>query len=141
MSGSSLLSDRASTKVLNREPFGPDTAIFKEGDRGKKAYVVTRGTDDIVTKGIDGKLKKLTSFKEGEMFGEMSLLNGEKRSAHAITKEGCEILVVEQKAIKEKLDASDPFYQVLDRVFKRAYSGYVEARELIPAHGRGKRHH
>lgn len=79
MSGSSLLSDRDSTKVLNREPFGPDTAIFKEGDRGKKAYVVARGTDDIVTQGIDGKLKKLTSFKEGEMFGEMSLLNGEKK--------------------------------------------------------------
>lgn len=83
--------------------------IFKEGDRGVKAYVVTRGTVDIVTKGMDGKYKKLKSFTEGEMFGEMSLLNNEKRSAHAITKEGCELLVVEQKVLKEKLDAADPF--------------------------------
>ncbi|NKB45891.1 MAG: cyclic nucleotide-binding domain-containing protein [Alphaproteobacteria bacterium] len=109
MSDSSLLSEKASTKVLNREPFGPDTVIFKEGDRGNKAYVVTRGTVDIVTKGIDGKFKKLKSFKEGEMFGEMSILNGEKRSAHAITKDGCELLVVEQKVLKEKLDSADPF--------------------------------
>ncbi|MBT4739315.1 MAG: cyclic nucleotide-binding domain-containing protein [Rhodospirillaceae bacterium] len=109
MSASGLLSEKASTKILNRESFGPDTVIFKEGDRGVKAYVVTRGTVDIVTKTVDGKYKKLKSFNEGEMFGEMSLLNGEKRSAHAISKDGCELLVVEQTVLKEKLDAADPF--------------------------------
>lgn len=109
MSASNLLSEKASTKILNRESFGPDTVIFKEGDRGVKAYVVTRGVVDIVTKTIDGKYKRLKSFKEGEMFGEMSILNGEKRSAHAISKEGCELLVIEQSVLKEKLDAADPF--------------------------------
>lgn len=109
MSDVGALTSKSHQKILNREAFGPDTVIFKEGDRGVKAYVVTRGTVDIVTRTIDGKYKKLKSFKEGEMFGEMSILNGEKRSAHAISKDGCELLVVEQSVLKEKLDAADPF--------------------------------
>jgi CRP/FNR family transcriptional regulator, cyclic AMP receptor protein len=105
----SLLSDKSYQKILNRESFGPDSVIFKEGDRGNKAFVITRGTVDIVTKNLDGKFKKLRSLKEGELFGEMSLLNGEKRSAHAVTKDGCEVLVINQSVLKEKLEAADPF--------------------------------
>lgn len=104
-----MLSEKTYQKVLNREAFGPDSIIFKEGEHGNKAYVITRGKVDIVTKTVDGKYKKLRELKEGELFGEMSLLNGEKRSAHAVTKEGCELLVISQTVLKEKLDAADPF--------------------------------
>ncbi|MEQ8510264.1 MAG: cyclic nucleotide-binding domain-containing protein [Rhodospirillaceae bacterium] len=109
MSTSSMLSSKTYQKVLNRESFGPDSVIFKEGDHGNKAYVITRGKVDIVTKTVDGKYKKLRELKEGELFGEMSLLNGDRRSAHALTKEGCEVLIISQAVLKEKLEAADPF--------------------------------
>lgn len=109
MSTASMLSGKTYQKILNRESFGPDSVIFKEGEHGNKAYVITRGTVDIVTKTNDGKYKKLRELKEGELFGEMSLLNGDRRSAHALTKEGCEVMIISQSVLKEKLDAADPF--------------------------------
>lgn len=109
MPNSALLSDKAFQKILDRRPFPPDSVIFKEGDRGLDAYIVLRGTVDIVTKTKDGKLTKLRTMKEGELFGEMSLLNNSKRSAHALSTEGCELLVINQTILENKLKNADPF--------------------------------
>lgn len=106
---SALLSDKTFQKVLNRKPIPADTVIFKEGDEGHDAYIVLSGSVDIVTKNNDGKYTKLRELGEGELFGEMSLLNNSKRSAHALTKEGCELLVISQSLLEDKLKESDPF--------------------------------
>lgn len=96
-------------KVLNRRMYKPDSVIFRMGDQGTDAFVVLRGKVDIIVKGADGKLKQLASMGEGELFGEMAVLNNSRRTANAVTKEGCEVLVVSQKTIEEKLAGTDPF--------------------------------
>lgn len=96
-------------KVLNRRMYNPDSVIFRMGDQGTDAFVILRGKVDIIVKGGDGKLKQLASMGEGELFGEMALLNDSRRTANAVTKEGCEVLVISQKTIEEKLASTDPF--------------------------------
>ena len=100
-----------SQKILNRKIFKPDSVIFRKGDKGSDAYVVLKGQVDILGKGADGKLKTLASMREGELFGEMALLNNSIRTANAVTKEGCELLVISQQTIQEKLSKTDPFIQ------------------------------
>ncbi len=85
-----------SQKVLNRKTFKPDSVIFRKGDKGSDAFVVLKGQVDILGKGADGKLKTFASLQEGELFGEMALLNNSIRTANAVTKEGCELLVISQ---------------------------------------------
>lgn len=96
-------------EVLNRRMYKPDSVIFRMGDEGSDAFVILRGKVDIIVKGGDGKLMQLASMSEGELFGEMALLNNSRRTANAVTKEGCEVLVISQKTIEEKLASTDPF--------------------------------
>lgn len=98
-----------SHQVLNRKLYAPDSVIFRKGDEGTNAFVILRGKVEILAKGGDGKLTQLAAMGEGELFGEMALLNNARRSANAVTKEGCEVLVISEKTIEEKLSKTDPF--------------------------------
>jgi len=98
-------------EVLNRKAYPADSVIFRKGQQGSDAYVVLRGKVDILGKGPDGKLTVYASMGEGELFGEMALMNNSIRTANAVTKEGCEVLVISQQMIQEKLAKTDPFIQ------------------------------
>jgi CRP-like cAMP-binding protein len=59
--------------------------IFVEGELGHEMFVVISGTVDI-TKKDDGDATPVASLGAGEMFGEMALVAGGKRSATAIAR-------------------------------------------------------
>ena len=56
--------------------FGPGEEVVRQGDAGDSLFVVRRGTLEVR---IDGTA--VGNLREGDFFGEMSLLTGEKRSA------------------------------------------------------------
>ena len=97
-----------SHQILNRKLYAADSVIFRMGDDGSDAYIILRGNVDIITK-VEGKLKPLATMGEGELYGGMALLNNSRSTANAVTKEGCEVLVISQKTIEEKLAKADPF--------------------------------
>ncbi len=57
--------------------------IFREGDSGSQMYVISSGQVDIF-KLIDGEEKFLKSLGEGELFGEMALIDNLPRSASVV---------------------------------------------------------
>ena len=54
--------------------------LFRDGDEGELLYVVSRG-ELAVTKEVDGDEKELAVLPAGSFVGELSMLNGEPRSA------------------------------------------------------------
>ena len=58
----------------------PKTNVVKEGDNSRELYIVHKGKLEVV-KNINGQDQILSYVKEGEFFGELSLLNKEPRSA------------------------------------------------------------
>lgn len=73
------------------KPFDAGSSIFKKGDPGDSMFVVTHGEVDIVS---DGKV--VDHLSDGEIFGEMALIDKEKRSADAVAKTDCEIVVIDE---------------------------------------------
>ncbi len=61
------------------------TFIFKEREIGEAMFVVLDGTVKIVKMVAGNKFKTLVAMGVGEFFGEMALLDGNPRSASAIT--------------------------------------------------------
>jgi CRP/FNR family transcriptional regulator, cyclic AMP receptor protein len=60
-------------------------SIFREGDVGKELLIVRRGVVRIFLPGGDGRDEAvLALLHDGEFFGELSLLDGETRSASAV---------------------------------------------------------
>src|ERR1700757_944893 len=68
--------------------------VFKEGDEGSTCYIVRSGRARAVREHPDGRSITLAHFAAGDIFGEMSMFDGERRSATVETTEGTEAIAI-----------------------------------------------
>ncbi len=88
--------------VLNRNPddftrsYAKDSMIFSEGEPGQELYIIQKGSVKI-TKIVDNNEVLLAVLKQGDIFGEMALLEAKPRSASAIAYDDCVLLAVNKE--------------------------------------------
>ena len=70
-----------------------DTMIFSESAPGAEMFIIQGGQVSI-TKIVNGNEVVLAVLDKGDMFGEMALLENKPRSASAIAKTDCTLMVV-----------------------------------------------
>ena len=92
------LSDVA--EILKEVTLKAGDQLFKKGDVGECMYIINSGTIRI----HDGDYI-FAVLDENEVFGELSLLDSEPRSASATSESDCVLLKLEQQ----------PFYEILLR--------------------------
>jgi CRP/FNR family transcriptional regulator, cyclic AMP receptor protein len=68
---------------LDQKHYLKGQMIFSEGDAGGMMYVVQAGKVEVFIKDADGDMVHLDDVEKGEIFGELSLLDNEPRSANA----------------------------------------------------------
>ena len=72
--------------------------IFAKGDPGDSMMAVLHGRVVISDSSFDGRQVVLAALREGDVFGEMALLDGKERSANATAAATCELLVVRRNS-------------------------------------------
>jgi len=100
------------SKGYNIKTFLKGQTIFKEGDPGNLAYLIRSGTVDIF-KVMNNKKIILERLQPGEIFGEMSIISKEPRSANAAANEYSELVVINQKDLEVSINKSLPIVQAL----------------------------
>ncbi|MGZ5876621.1 MAG: Crp/Fnr family transcriptional regulator [Bradyrhizobium sp.] len=73
------------------------TTIVSKGDPGNSLIAVISGTVKISVSSVDGRSAILNLIGPGEIFGEMSVLDGQPRSADAIANTNCEIFTIDRR--------------------------------------------
>ena len=73
------------------------TSLFRAGDEGDAMYLIERGKVRISMQATDGRNMTLTELGRGDFFGEMALLDGERRSADAIVAEDARLAVLSRE--------------------------------------------
>ena len=63
--------------------FPAGTRVFHEGDNSDACYIVKEGTFRVTREHSDGRAITLATLGRGEIFGELAMLDGDKRSASA----------------------------------------------------------
>jgi CRP/FNR family transcriptional regulator, cyclic AMP receptor protein len=102
-SGLSSLHLRRIAALGTEEQHAYGTAIFAEGDVGQKFYVVLEGAVRI-SKIVPGMGEEaLAIHREGNFFGEMSLIDEAPRSAHALVHERCRLFVISKQDLEDLL--------------------------------------
>ena len=91
----------AEARVM-RYPQG--THIFAKGDPGNSMMAVLHGRVVISNPSPDGRQLVVTTFREGDVFGEIALLDGKERSADATAAVDCELLVVPRRSVLRLLE-------------------------------------
>lgn len=81
-------------QVVVPRRFEAGEIVFKEGDEGSTCYVVRSGRARAVREHPDGRSITLAHFGPGDIFGEMAMLDGERRSATVESIEGTEAIAI-----------------------------------------------
>jgi CRP/FNR family transcriptional regulator, cyclic AMP receptor protein len=71
--------------------------MFRAGDAGDAMYLIERGKVRIYVQATDGHEVTLTDLGRGDFFGEMALLDGQRRSANAVVAEDARLAVLSRE--------------------------------------------
>jgi CRP-like cAMP-binding protein len=77
--------------------FNRGTTIFAKGDPGNCLFIVAKGTVKISVSSLEGRSALLNFVEEGDMFGEIALLDGLPRTTDATANTNCELLVIDRR--------------------------------------------
>lgn len=116
------------------KPFLHDVAegeiLFKEGDEGDEAYLISEGMVDIY-RIRDGREEVIISLGRGEIFGEMSLIDNLPRFASARTRQGTSVIKISQGDLQKRmvaLEKTDPLLKLLMTALIRRLRGQVKGQ-------------
>jgi CRP/FNR family transcriptional regulator, cyclic AMP receptor protein len=71
------------SQVAVPRTFPAGTRVFHEGDSSDACYIVKTGSFRVTREHSDGRAITLATLGPGEIFGELAMLDGDKRSASA----------------------------------------------------------
>jgi CRP-like cAMP-binding protein len=106
-------------QVAMSRRFEAGAVVFKEGDEGTTCYIVRSGRTRAIREHPDGRSITLAHFGPGDIFGEMAMLDGERRSATIEATEDTETIAIlstdMQRLLREHPDISVKLIAALGR--------------------------
>ncbi len=116
--------------ALPRKHFKRGTTIFVEGEAGGEAYRIIDGYVAI-TRNDQGKAVALAMKGEGEIFGEMALVDDTERSATATADTEVEVEVISRDEMTKMLESLP---ETLAAVVHQLMESLRSANDLISAY-------
>lgn len=113
--------------------------IFYEEDPGTSCYVLLAGKVKIVVNADDGREHILGMLQAGDFFGEMSLIDGQPRSASAVCVEDVTVVMIQRDEFLKLLRANSELtlkLLVTLTMRLRAADRNVESLAFLSAPGR-----
>ena len=91
------------TQVASKQRYHKDNLILIEEEIGSTMFVILDGRVKISRISDDGREVILSILSEGDFFGEMSLLDGQTRSANVTAIEESELMVIRREDFLQML--------------------------------------
>src|SRR5438045_23981 len=83
-------------RYLKPGKYKKDAVIVSREEPGVSLFLLVRGKVKVVLYGPSGREVILSMLKDGEFFGEMSLLDGQPRSASVVALQDTEVLALDR---------------------------------------------
>ncbi len=119
--------------------YDKNTHILTQGDATSSLYIILEGRVKVFVANEDGKEITLDFLSAGEAFGELALLDGEKRSANVMTTEQSKIATLSQQVFLDCMRQNSNIAVSLLRVLAsrvRSLTMQVESLALLDVYGR-----
>src|SRR5437588_886521 len=129
---------RGVIEKLERVQFQKGNLIIKEGDSAGPMYILEKGRARAFTQNNGAKVN-LAFYRDGDFFGELSILNGSPRAASVEAYSDCDLLALDPEAVRSLKQSYPEFGRLLEERLAQ-YKAKTEARipldfteELVPA--------
>ncbi len=115
--------------IVHQRTFMPEETIFYERQPGAGMYIIKKGLIKL-TKTVNEERVKIGELRDGEFFGEMSLLDEYPRSAEATAVEKTEALGIFRPDLFSLIENNPKLgFKILLRLSKRLASRLRETTE------------
>ena len=84
------------SSVFHRKTYPIGSFIITEGSGGDILFVINRGTAKVTRESEEGREVIFAFLREGDVFGELSILDGRERSANVVAMEETEVYILER---------------------------------------------
>ena len=91
-------------KITNEKDFELGETIFKESENGSSLYVLRSGEVKAYVNAPDGENFTLAIMKDGDIFGQMSFIDGQPRSATIMAISDVKTFVMEKTDFETIID-------------------------------------
>lgn len=120
-------------KIVHHRTYVPNEYIFHQGDPGIGLYIIQDGEVLISHKSENGYEHKFVKLGVGDFFGELALLDGELRSASALSLKESKLIVIFrpdldefiEKFPKKGIDILRGISQIITTRLRRVNEDYV----------------
>jgi ATP-binding cassette subfamily B protein len=123
---------------LKPETFEKGNLIIRENESAGPLYILQKGRARAFS-AVNGAKRNLAFYREGDFFGELSILNGSPRAASVEAFTGCELLSLDAQSVRELRRRYPEFDKLLGERLA-LYQAKTEARvpldfttEMLPA--------
>jgi CRP-like cAMP-binding protein len=106
LSGLELEEQKLIAPLIELRHYGARETVVWEGEGGGALFHVQSGYLKATTAGADGQELLLSIMGPGEVFGELSLLDGQPRSASVVTLEASELATLDRAPFLRQLERS-----------------------------------
>jgi len=114
-----------------------DEVVFKQGDGHGEAYIVDIGAIRISKGGESGEELTLATLGHGQLFGELSLIDTQPRSAQATTLTTTELIALDREDFFSELEAQPHRIRDMLKIFSERLRRADELAFVL-AHGSTK---
>ncbi len=117
---------QALVERLKPEEFAKGQIVLREGDPAGPMYIIEKGRVRIFS-GKDGQIRQRAFLRDGDFFGELSILNNAPRAATAQAITDCRLLALAPATVLEMNKQFPEFAKLLEER-KAQYNRDTEAR-------------
>ena len=96
----SSLDEKQIENVFNHgitKSFKKDEFVVRHREQGDAMYLIIKGSVKLTLFNEDGKILVLSTLRQGDFFGELSLLDDKLRSCTVIAASNCELFILTRK--------------------------------------------
>jgi CRP/FNR family cyclic AMP-dependent transcriptional regulator len=125
--------------VIEKSYRKSDIILMEDDETSQSLFIIAKGEVKVVLTAEDGREAILASLKEGDFFGEMSLLDGEPRSATVRAVEDSRLLTIRREdflaAMKKQPDLSLTLLGEMSRRLRKS-NRQISSLALMRVYGR-----
>jgi CRP/FNR family cyclic AMP-dependent transcriptional regulator len=126
-------------ELCRERAYPKGSIIVFEDDPGDSFFIVRKGRVKVVLVGEDGREVILSVLGVSDHFGELSLIDGQPRSAHVISMEDASLIILRREDFRRRVEASPTVaWALLNELSRRLRKAddQIGGLVLLDVHGR-----
>lgn len=113
-----------------KKVFKKGDLIIREGEKGDRAYILEKGTVEILVQ-RDGTMIQISTRGPGSIIGEMAMIDDKPRTATVRAVQECHVIEISRDEFSRRIEAADPVLKMVMRVIITRYRDIMSRSQFV----------